>query len=157
MNKNHLLILRLSFCCELLIAAMYVVFFESGLLPAGLLAHDTQAIYLAEMAGVCLTIISIPLALKFMKFKAIRRALSSNPQHYTTFCLLRLWMLTVPLWTNILLYYMTGFDTTLGYLAIMMLIPYFFVWPSRGREEDECPTENSHYEKTPSESGNYKK
>lgn len=157
MNKYHLLLLRLCFCGELLTAALIVLIFESGLLPAGELAHDAQAIYLAEMAGVCLTIISIPLAMKFMKFTAVRKALTARPQSYTTYSLLRLMILSVPLLVNTLFYYMTGFDATLGYLAIIMLIPYLFVWPSRARWEDECPTENSRYEKSPSESGKYVK
>jgi len=46
--------------------------------------------------------------------------------------------LWVALTYNLIMYYLLDFNTTCGYLALMTLVAYIFVWPSDERMESEC-------------------
>lgn len=147
MNKNSLILLRIVYCTHLLTAVLLVAIFELQLLPTGMLAHDAATTYAMEMAGVVLTIISIPVALKMLNFPKFRALLKQQPERYTSFSLIRLSILGAPLLYDTLAYYFTGLDATLGYLGLMVVVAFLFVWPSRGKMEYECDINYSKDEK----------
>lgn len=137
MEQKIIKLLRYTFVSIVLTAVLLVVIYEAGLLLPGDLAADGQAIYAMEMVGVGLTIVSIPLALKWMTFGWVRNALAEGPEKYLLHALLRQTMLSVPLLYDTLTYYLLGSDPTMGYLGLMTLVAMLFVWPSRGRMEYE--------------------
>ena len=116
-------ILRIVFCLEWLIAALLAIAFEAGWLPAGELTVSAQTAYIFEVIGVALAIICIPLALRqtcSFTWKSIRLALLGTSLLY-----------------NLLMYYLLGFDTTCGYLALMSAVALLFVWPKKERVTSE--------------------
>ena len=91
-----------------------------------------------------LTIVAIPLALKLFKLKPIAARLATT----TGVSALRLWgvvrlqLLCVPMVVNIVSYYLfmwVGF----AYLAIILLLSLFFVYPSLSRCYNETGSSNS--------------
>ena len=135
---NTIKFLRAIFFCELLTAALLAAIFETGMLDNSQLAEPAGRAYLLEIAGVALTVASIPLAMKLMHFETVRRAIKDNEANYRTWSSVRLILLYASLGYNLLMYYLLGFDVTCGYLALMTVVAFFFVWPSRGRMEYEC-------------------
>jgi hypothetical protein len=54
---------------------------------------------------------------------------------------------TLPLIYNTTFYYLLGEDATLGYLALMTVIAFFFIWPSRGKMDYEMERAKEQQEK----------
>ena len=138
MNKKNLSLLRALYCIFLLQAALLVLIYETEMLPVGTQAYDSKANYLVEMSGLLLTIICIPLALKLMNFSWVKKMLRQQPQKYLLLCIIRLGLLGVPLLFDVLAYYLLGLDATLGYLALMIVVAFLFIWPSQEKMEYEC-------------------
>lgn len=135
---NITTILRFTFISQLLTSAIIAFLGEIGWLPTGLLDDGGKQSYLLSMIGVALTIVGLPIALKLLHFSAVRSQVKNNVRLYFKWSVVRLAILYVPLAYNILMYYFLGFNVTCGYLALMTLVGYLFVWPSRGRMESEC-------------------
>ena len=129
--QNTTLLLRIVYCSELFTALLLAVLFETDFLPAGTMAIDEGQEYVFNMLGVILTIIGLPLALKLMTFKRVRAQIQQNEQNYLQWALIRLMLLNVPLIYNEILYYVTGFNTSCGYLALICVVGFCFVWPSK--------------------------
>ena len=137
-NRKLMTLLRVAYCTSLAIAAMIVVFYETHILTAGTRAYDSQSNYKAEMIGVVLTIVAIPLALKLMSFKKVKALVYQQPKKYLKVSAFRIALLALTLIYNVLTYYLQGFDATLGYLALMVVVAFLFIWPSEGKMEYEC-------------------
>jgi len=135
--KNIITGLRIIYFSVLLTAGLIVLLFETNLLVGGG-PLDPGTLYIVQMAGVLMTIVSIPVALKLMTFSKVRSQVKENEPRYCLWSIIRLGMLSVPLFYNVLMYYFLGFETTFAYLALMCLVPFLFVWPSRGKMEYEC-------------------
>ncbi|MBR1790959.1 MAG: hypothetical protein IJ754_04290 [Bacteroidaceae bacterium] len=147
MNNKQLNILRSTYLFALMTAIVLIIIFEVGLLPIGTRAYDSMSNYTCEMIGVFLTIICIPVALKLMSFGWIKRQLSIQPDKYFTLSIVRISLLTVPLLYDTIFYYLLGEDATLGYLALMDVIAFLFIWPSQGKMEYELENANKQQEK----------
>jgi len=148
-------ILRYIFAGQLLVAAIVALLGETGLLHAGALSDSDERIYILSIVGVALAIICIPLALKLLHMKRVRTHLlgvsnelqetesgngevNSVEQRYKMWSEIRLCMLWLALMYNLIMYYLLDFNTTCGYLALMTVVAYIFVWPSDERMATEC-------------------
>ncbi|MBP5770188.1 MAG: hypothetical protein J6W75_02360 [Bacteroidaceae bacterium] len=129
---------RILFILSLLVPSLIALAFEEGWLDSGMLAGETVSAYTLEILGVALGIICIPLALKLMHFTYIRKDVQGNPQKYLVWSFVRIGLLETSLLYNLLMYYLLEFDVTCGYLALMSAVAFLFVWPSRGRMDNEC-------------------
>ena len=126
-------ILFISAVVPLTIVALAVVLFETDLLPCGVLrGQQVNFEFVAAVAMEILTIAFIPLALKLFKLRAVAKRLRT-PQALLCLGSLRLAMLTV---VNTLLYYLF-MNVSFGYLAIILALCIFFVFPSMSRCEAE--------------------
>lgn len=129
-------ILFISAVVPLTIVALAVVLFETDLLPCGVLrGQQVDFEFVAAVAMEVLTIAFIPLALKLFKLHAVAKRLRT-PQALLCLGSLRLAMLTVPMVVNTLLYYLF-MNVAFGYLAIILALCIFFVFPSMSRCEAE--------------------
>ena len=129
-------ILFISAVVPLTIVALAVVLFETDLLPCGVLrGQQVDFEFVAAVAMEILTIAFIPLALKLFKLRAVAKRLRT-PQALLCLGSLRLAMLTVPMVVNTLLYYLF-MNVAFGYLAIILALCIFFVFPSMSRCEAE--------------------
>ncbi len=144
MIKKVQLLLQLVFWVPVAVALLTVGLGEADVLPVGVLAGAKQAEFVLASVMEVLTIVAIPLALKLFKLKPIATRLTAT----TGVAALRLWgvvrlsMLCVPMVINIVSYYLfmwVGF----AYLAIILLLSLFFVYPSLSRCYDETGSSHS--------------
>ncbi len=96
----------------LLLAVLIAVLFETETLETGLLAANETWMYLADMVGVVLTLICIPLGMKLKKHRAVRLGLFSLVILY-----------------SLLVYYLFFSSTTLACCAIGVVV-MLLQWPT---------------------------
>lgn len=135
--------LQLIFWIPIVLSAIIIVSGELDIIPNGILANDKQVEFVIMSMMEILTIIAIPVALKLFKFKAIANKLASGTLlHFERWGIVRLCLLNVPMVINLVCYYLfvgAGF----GYLAIILFLSLFFVYPSLSRCYNETDGHNS--------------
>lgn len=135
--------LQLIFWIPIVLSAIIIVSGELDIIPNGILANDKQVEFVIMSMMEILTIIAIPVALKLFKFKAIANKLASDTlHHFERWGIVRLCLLNVPMVINLVCYYLfvgAGF----GYLAIILFLSLFFVYPSLSRCYNETDGHNS--------------
>lgn len=135
--------LQLIFWIPIVLSAIIIVSGELDIIPNGILANDKQVEFVIMSMMEILTIIAIPVALKLFKFKAIANKLASDTLlHFERWGIVRLCLLNVPMVINLVCYYLfvgAGF----GYLAIILFLSLFFVYPSLSRCNNETDGHNS--------------
>ena len=125
-------ILMTNFLFVLLVGFLLVLLYETEILEPTNLAGDVTLVYVITVAMEFLTIAVIPLALKLFSFKAIHRKGDALLPLGTA----RLNMLCLPMLINTFMYYQT-MAPAFGYMAIILFLCLFFVYPSVGRCEEE--------------------
>lgn len=125
---------KITYISSLALAALIVAAYEFGLAPTGILPSDGVAAYWLSIAGVVLTLIAIPLALKWDKIGLIHsKFTASEPEGVdkarTRSNILRIATLFVPLAFNIICYYLFGCESSFAYMALMIVVAYAFIWP----------------------------
>lgn len=135
--------LQLIFWIPIVLSAIIIVSGELDIIPNGILANDKQVEFVIMSMMEILTIIAIPVALKLFKFKAIANKLASDTLLlFERWGIVRLCLLNVPMVINLVCYYLfvgAGF----GYLAIILFLSLFFVYPSLSRCYNETDGHNS--------------
>ena len=122
-------ILMTNFLFVLLVGFLLVLLYETEILEPTNLAGDVTLVYVITVAMEFFTIAVIPLALKLFSFKAIHRQLVTRKgDALLPLGTARLNMLCLPMLINTFMY---------GYMAIILFLCLFFVYPSVGRCEDE--------------------
>ncbi len=135
--------LQLIFWIPIALSAIIIVSGELDIIPNGILTNDKQVEFVIMSMMEILTIIAIPVALKLFKLKAIANKLASDTLlHFERWGIVRLCLLNVPMVINLVCYYLfvgAGF----GYLAIILFLSLFFVYPSLSRCYNETDGHNS--------------
>lgn len=135
--------LQLIFWIPIALSAIIIVLGELDIIPNGILANDKQVEFVIMSMMEILTIIAIPVALKLFKFKAIADKLASDTLlHFERWGIVRLCLLNVPMVINLVCYYLFG-GAGFGYLAIILFLSLFFVYPSLSRCYNETDGHNS--------------
>lgn len=115
------------------VTLFFVLGFEADVLSTGALADYKNAEFVLLSLMELLTVVCIPVALRLFKIRRVAAELSADaPKAMLGWGLLRMMMLGIPMFVNTLLYYMF-WQTTFGYMAIILLISMVFVYPSMGR------------------------
>ena len=133
--------LKTLFFAIILLNVVVVILFETGLLPSGSWAHLTQLEFVVLSAMELITLLIIPVALRLFKFQWVHKQLVMPDKRWENlrrFGVLRLTMLLVPMVVCTILYYMF-MAVALGYLAIILFLCLFFVYPS----VDKCVAETT--------------
>ena len=140
-------ILMAEYVISVMISLMIVILFETDQFAdlKGLYTGFKQEEFILLTVMELVTVSVIPLSLKIMKIKRIKSYLTSDsalaPEHLLKIGTFRMFMLALPLVANILLYYLY-WQTTFGYMAIILFFCLFFIYPSSGRCESETAAEN---------------
>mgnify|MGYP000069627356 FL=1 len=95
-----------------------------------------------------MVIVLVPMALKMMSFRVVKSSYSvGSPQRsglkYKRWSEVRMAMLAVTGWTNIVFYYLT-LDSTGSICALIAALALCFCWPSREKFENETGLELNH-------------
>lgn len=138
--------MTLEFWLPVALSLIIVVLYETESLADGVWATDKSLEFVIATVMELLTICLIPLALRLFKFKHIHRQLHQAAEDVRRSSLLRygslrLNMLCLPLLVNTLLYYLF-MNVAFGYMAIILLLCLFFVYPSMARCVDDTLAEN---------------
>lgn len=132
--------LMIEFWLPIVISLSIICLFETETLIPGVWAADSTKefifLYIMELA----TIGVIPLALRLFKLKKIRNKFQDKSLDILKTLLhwgsVRLNMLTMPLMINIILYYLF-MKVAFGYMAIILFLCLFFVFPTMERCVEE--------------------
>lgn len=130
-------ILMVNFAVMVLVAMAMVALYETEVLEASDMVAHGQAVFAAQIAMELVTIVAIPAALKMFSLKTVRRRLlRGKAESLLRWGTARINMLCLPMIANTYLYYQT-MSPTFGYMAIILLLCLFFVYPSMDRCVDE--------------------
>lgn len=126
-------ILLINFWLALAIVLLMVLFYELEILEPTLLADHVQLVFVLQILMEIATIAVIPLALKMFSLKAVHRKLVEGKGNaLLSWGTTRLNLLCVPMLVNTFLYYQV-MSPAFGYMAIILFLCLFFVYPSMGR------------------------
>lgn len=121
------------FCMSIATVLLLVILFETNIFPTGVFtdSKSSEFVFLTMMEIV--TLGAIPLALGLFKIKLIHAKLVERKEKaLLLWGMLRLYLLAIPMLTNVLLYYFY-MNVAFGYLGIMLFLCMFFVIPTMDR------------------------
>ncbi len=125
--------LKILFWSELLPVVLFIILFETGLFDPGIFKGGNTGEFVLMTIMELVTIGAIPLALYLFKIKRIKTDLYERREKaLRQWGLLRLDLLSVPLIVNTLFYYLF-MNVSFGYMAIILFICLFFIYPSESR------------------------
>lgn len=126
-------ILLINFWLALAIVLLMVLFYELEILEPTLLASNVQLVFVLQILMEIVTIAVIPLALKMFSFNFVHRKLIERKgAALLSWGTTRLNLLCIPMLINTFLYYQV-MSPAFGYMAIILFLCLFFVYPSMGR------------------------
>lgn len=136
-------ILMWEFWIPVILSLILVVLFETGTLDSGLWATEKSSEFVILSILEVVTICVIPLSLRLFKFKVVHNHLiSENKEHrllqWGTY---RLCLITIPMFVNTIFYYLY-MNVAFGYMAIILFLSLFFVYPSMSRCLSETDSNN---------------
>lgn len=138
MKKVQRLLLAILIVTCLLVVVMAVLF-EFDVLPSGILESDAKTEYIVAIILEITTLCVIPLALRLFKFGKIHQSLVKGKEKaLARWGTLRLLLLCMPLLANAICYWLF-MASAFAYMAIMLFICLFFIFPSMER----CVVETS--------------
>jgi len=131
-------ILQIAFYSIVVPAILLVLLFESNVFPTGLYADNKAADFLFTTIMEILTICCIPLALRLIKDKTMKKYdVPRRMQIYRRKAMLRLLLLGCPLLINTFLYYLF-MNVAFGYMAIILFLCLLFIIPTKERQQREA-------------------
>lgn len=131
-----------NFFFVLFVCLLLVALYEAEILTPLEMGSDETLVFGILTLMELLTIVVIPLSLKLFSLKAIhRRLVAHKGDALLPWGTARLNMLCLPMLVNTFMYYQT-MSPAFGYMAIILFLCLFFVYPSIGRcvaeTEDEA-------------------
>lgn len=137
MNKSRKILLG-ELAAAILLTLLIVIAFEFSLLmPGSLSGHGS--LYYVQMAMQLTTLFVIPTGLYLLRNGIVKKSVvgARSEGIYILWASVRMLMLCVPLVLNILFYYLYGSEVGFFYLAVVLFLALYFVYPS----EDRCKRE----------------
>lgn len=136
-------ILTAELTASVVAALLIVVLFETGLIVPGVWYGNGEAAFIVAFVMEMITVCLIPLALYMFKIGKVRNLLTKDDGkaagRLMAWGSLRMMMLCLPMVLNTLFYYMFGLAVSFGYMAIILFLCLFMVYPSM----DRCLSETS--------------
>lgn len=130
-------ILMTNFFFMVMLTLFLVALYEMEWVAPTNLAGDATLVYVIMVIMELFTIVVIPVALKMFRFKWVHRKLvSGKATALLPWGTLRLNMLCLPMLINTFMYYQT-MSPAFGYMAIILFLCLFFIYPSIGRCGEE--------------------
>lgn len=134
--RNILLTVFMSF---ILATIIIIVLHETDIVLNGALTGNNNSEFIVLTIMELLTIALIPISLKLLKTKYVRKDILNSPgKNMLKWSMLRLCLIGIPMIANLLLYY-SYMSVAFGYMAIIGLLCMFFIYPSM----DKCTNENT--------------
>ena len=117
----------------LIITAVLIILFETGILPSGICSGNTQVEFLVQTTMIILTLGVIPVALRMVKHQSVQDGTEEpngkkekiNAKH-----LIRVLLIAIPMLLNTICYYIY-IKVSFAYLGVILLIAFLFVLPKK--------------------------
>jgi len=139
MKKTQTILLFQFFCPLLVSAVLYVLGEFAGVDMTLWPDLSDQWLFILSTAMILLTLGGLPLALRLFRFPRVAADLGRRgAQALHLWGGVRLLILGTLLVFNTLLYYLCAFEPTFGYLAVVTLLTFPFVVPTRRRCNEEA-------------------
>lgn len=123
------------------LSVFITVVYETEWLTETFVGDDSRVVFILQTILELVTIVCIPVSLRLFKWKVIANKLKGSPRALSTWGSLRILLLCVPLLCDTLLYEQTRMPS-FGYLAVILLLCLFFIYPSK----DRCRADIGHEE-----------
>ncbi len=139
-KENIIKNVRTVFWVYATLATLLAVLFETGIIAKDIPGITPTARYIAEVAGVMLTIILIPLAIKGFSMQMTRAAKEKNAhliEYYRNKSNARTSILFVVIMANIALYYAIDNESSL-YCALLGIAAAIYSYPTKTTFESYC-------------------
>ena len=141
-------ILLIEFFGSCLITLLIIAVYELELILPGAWADvESSNMVTVQFLMQLLTLATIPLALFLFKIGYVHSDLHTDESHVSRKLLfwgsVRIMMLCVPMILNTFFYYAFGDSVSFFYLAVILALSLFFVFPNKKRCEHECSMDNS--------------
>lgn len=132
------LTLRAVMLLATLLPVAYLLLCETGVLPSHMLAGNERTLYYLNMAGIFLTITLVPASVRLFSKMMMHKVKSEKSllaaiTAYRRWNIARVAMLFVVVAFNMFAYTASDYDTSPLLCAMIGLVSYFMVLPSRGR------------------------
>lgn len=132
------LTLRAVMLLATLLPVAYLLLCETGVLPSHMLAGNERTLYYLNMAGIFLTITLVPASVRLFNKMMMHKVKSEKSllaaiTAYRRWNIARVAMLFVVVAFNMFAYTASDYDTSPLLCAMIGLVSYFMVLPSRGR------------------------
>ncbi len=136
--KDRTTILKALYLIPTIMAIVFSALCETGLLECGwgIEANNSTEEVIALGIMEMLTLCTIPVALRLMKFQTIAKKAKASWSGYVRMASIRILMMALPMLADTLLYYYYMIPA-FGYLAIILLLAMVFVYPSKSRCKNE--------------------
>lgn len=125
-------------------AFILIALFEFEVFPVGEVAGNAVAEYYLSLAGIAMIIIMVPMSLKLMSFRMVKASFAKNGMSvcsgYRRWSEIRMAMLAVAGWSNLVFYYLT-LNPTASVCALIVALALLFCWPSGDKFEGETGQE----------------
>lgn len=136
--KNLYKVLNAIFWGELVGALLLALVFECGIVPSGLFPPHSELEFIITTVMELATIVLIPTSMRLLKMRKVQdHILQKGFPAFSQWCIIRVFMLTFPLFLNTFLYY-AFMQPAFGYMAVILVICLAFVYPSKSRCEDDA-------------------
>ena len=134
--------LRMLFLCSIAVALIIVLLYETEILLPGALALNNRLCFVVATIMELLTIAIIPFALRLFKFRKVNGKLTESEttrwDNLLKYGSVRILLLAIPMIINVVCYYLFTL-TAFAYMAIILFICMFFVYPT----VDKCIAETT--------------
>lgn len=147
LGTKRMILVRVFYVLIWVLGLVWGVLSEVGMVPVDYLPHDGETEYYVGLLAVVMALGGTFLSLRFMAFKCVRKRLkltadrSSAEMLYLKFATMRLSIIAVAIWTNVVLYYATSYVTSTKYCLLITLIAVIFCWPSHQECDEICGTD----------------
>ena len=128
--------IRMTYVCFWLVPIIFIIYGECGGSLVGLYVEDTRMAYYAETLSILITAVCVPVSLKLFAWVLVKKidkaGIADALRLYTTWSLIRLVLLALPVWIGGVTYYLT-LSSTGALCAAIALTASLFCLPGEER------------------------
>ena len=140
---------RIAFMAQAAIATLLIVLFETGHIAGNIPGISPTTRYIAEVAGIMLTIILIPLAIKGFSMQMTRAAKEKTShfiEYYRAKSNARTTILFLVIMMNTALYYIMDNNSAL-YCGLLGIAAAIYSYPTQAALDSYCNTQEEEEKK----------
>lgn len=137
----------LAYVLVWVLGAAWALLSEFEVVPTEYLSSAPDVQYAISIATILTAIGGTFLALRLMAIARVKRSIAeaadeaARLKRYRQWALVRIGILAVAVWTNVVLYYASSYATSTRYCLLIALIAAVFCCPSKGEWEKMQPAE----------------